>query len=195
MSCPNCIREEGYFFGVDYRCAKTNEIITDKSKYTYQCTGNYYDECEIYKRTTSSSGCFLTTIVHQILGKKDNDEILENFRLFRDNILQKNEKYHNILKEYDVIGPMIVECIELDENKEKMANTIYKHILLPLDNKIKNKEYDYAVNMYQCMTMFLVEYYGLTLEYEKIRAKDYGYTNFESKTAGHGHCLKKVMAK
>ena len=174
----------------DYWCDK-NDCKVDRNRYNRYCIGYHYNECDVYNKSSSSSGCFLTTIVHQILEKKDNDEILENFRLFRDNILQKNEKYHNILKEYDVIGPMIVECIELDDNKEKMANTIYKHILLPLDNKIKNKEYDHAVNMYQCMTMFLVEYYGLVLEYEKVKNNGYGYTDFNAKRAGHGYCLKR----
>jgi hypothetical protein len=196
MGCPNCVTESSFFgFSVDHRCTIKDEIVTDEIKWKFQCTGNYYSDCEIYKRYNSGTGCFLTTIVHKILGKKDNDSILENFRSFRDNVLQKDSKYYDVLKMYDTVGPMIVECIELDDNREKMANTIFKNILLPLNDKINNHEYDHAVNMYQCMTMFLIEYYGLMPEYEKIKDRDYGYISFDVKSAGHGRCLKRVVTK
>ena len=174
----------------DYWCDKNNCRIDD-AWYNRYCKGYRYNECEIYKKSNSSTGCFLTTIVHKILGKEDNDSILENFRSFRDNVLQKDSKYYDVLKMYDTVGPMIVECIELDDDKEKIANTIFKNILFPLNDKINNHEYDHAVNMYQCMTMFLIEYYGLMPEYEKIKDRDYGYISFDAKRAGHGRCLKK----
>jgi len=87
---------------------------------------------------------------------------------------------------------MLVDCIENDCDKEKMAGGVYKNILLPLNEKITNKEYDHAVNMYHCMTMTLISYYGLDSEYENIRNNGYNYPSFNPKTAGHGFRKVKV---
>ena len=105
-------------------------------------------------------------------------------------MLQQNEKYYDVLKEYDIIGPMLVDCIENDRDMEKMAGGVYRNILLPLNEKINNKEYDQAVNMYHCMTMTLINYYGLDNEFEDIKANGYNYPSFNPKTAGHG--LRKI---
>jgi len=188
MSCQY-YKWNGGIFG-DYWCIKNDKRVPSDHYYKY-CRDYSYSDCPIYKQS-QSSGCFLTTIVHKILGKEDNDKVLENFRGFRDNVLQQNEKYYDVLKEYDIIGPMLVDCIENDCDKEKMACGVYRNILLPLNEKINNKEYNHAVNMYHCMTMTLISYYGLDSEYENIRNNGYNYPSFNPKTAGHGFRKVKV---
>ena len=188
MSCEHYKFQDG-LFGGDYYCIKQEKTVSTDTYYKY-CRDYNYSACPIYKHT-ESSGCFITTIVCKILGKKDNDEILENFRNFRDNILQQNKKYYDTLKEYDIIGDMLVDCIENDRDKEKMASGVYRNILLPLNEKINNKEYDRAVNMYHCMTMNLISYYGLDREYNEIKANGYNYPSFNPKTSGHGYKVKK----
>lgn len=60
----------------------------DDGTYRKYCRDYNYDECPIYKHQESSS-CFITTVACQILGKEDNDPVLNDFRKFRGNILQK----------------------------------------------------------------------------------------------------------
>lgn len=87
-------------FGGDYWCNK-KDCRVDDNTYRRYCRDYSYDECPIYKKTESSGACFITTVVCKIVGLKDNDQVLQNLRNFRDNILQPNEKYYDILKEYD----------------------------------------------------------------------------------------------
>lgn len=188
MSCEFYTFKGGLFSG-DYYCIKKETVVSSETYYKY-CRDYNYGECPIY-RHTESSGCFLTTIVCQILGKKDNDEILENFRLFRNNILQPNKKYHDTLKEYDVIGLMLVDCIVNDCDKEKIATSLYDNAMKKINSQIKEKKYDEAVESYYLMTLKLINYYGLKHEYNQIKDNDYGYTNFNPKTAGHGYKVKR----
>lgn len=187
MSCPYYKYKSGTLFGY-YWCIKDNKEV-QTSEYEKYCRGYYYDECPIY-RQSQSSGCFITTIVCDILKKQDNDELLENLREFRNNILQPNENYHDILKEYDVIGPKLADCIINDHDKEKMASCLYENALLPINKKINNKEYDSAIEMYYLMTLSLVNYYGLKHEYGEIKERDYDYEDFNPSKSGHG--LRKI---
>lgn len=192
MSC-DFYEFQGGLFGGDYYCKIKKATINSDTYYRY-CRGYSYDECPIYKHEkSSSSGCFITTIICNILGKDDNDELLNNFRKFRDNILVPNEKYHDILKEYDVIGSEVSELIANDKEKEKMAVGIYKNALLPINERIDQKDYDMAVEMYYIMTLSLVNYYGLKHEYNRIKDKNYNNFEFDKKTAGHG--LRKIRIK
>lgn len=192
MSCE-FYKFDGGFFGGDYYCIKQEKAVSTDT-YNKYCRDYNYRECSIFKHT-ESSGCFLTTIVCQILGKKDNDEILANFRIFRDNILQPNQKYHDILKEYDVIGPMLVDCISNDNDKEKLATCLYNNVMGKINTQIKQKQYDEAVESYYIMTLSLINYYGLKHEYNQIKDNNYEYTDFDPKTAGHGLRLKRTKIK
>ena len=180
--------QSGLFCG-DYYCKiKKSTISTDT--YNRYCKNYNYNNCPIYKENTNSSSCFITTVVCNILGKRDNDELLNNFRKFRDNILVPNEKYHDILKEYDVVGSKVSELIYKDEDKEKMAVGIYINALLPINDRIEEQDYDTAVEMYYIMTLSLVNYYGLKHEYNRIKDKNYNNYEVNKDTIGHG--LKKV---
>jgi len=165
----------------DYYCFKKNDTVKENDYYRY-CRNYSYDECPIYKYT-ESSGCFITTVACQILGKQDNDPILNNFRNFRDNVLQKDEKYYDTLKEYDTIGPVLADCIINDKDKEKLALGIYE-TLINKNELIDKKEYDLAVVVYTAMTLSLECYYGLEKVCDQIRNND--YEEIEPSLSGHG---------
>lgn len=83
----------------------------------------YYpgDDCshQSPKATSSSSNCYITTIVCDKLGLEDDCSVLNTLREFRDNVMQQNFKYCKILFEYDVIGPKISEMIKNDTDTDK----------------------------------------------------------------------------
>lgn len=188
MSCPYYEFKSGTLFTYYYWCKKDNKEVLNR-EYEKYCSGCYYDECPIYKQS-QSSGCFITTIVCDILKKQDNDELLENLRKFRNDILQPNENYHDILKEYDVIGTRLADCIINDPDKEKMASCLYENALLPINKKINNKEYNNAIEKYYLMTLSLINYYGLKHEYTAIKERNYDYEDFNPSKSGHG--LRKI---
>lgn len=183
---------KGGLFGGDYWCKK-KDCRVDDDTYRRYCRDYDYSSCPIYKENSSSSGCFITTICCQILGKDDKDPIMNNLRSFRKDILRENPKYYFILKEYDVIGPMIGDALLNDRNKEELAFSFYHSAILPVNDLINSKNYEGAVNLYLLMSKALIDYYGLTDEYKKLKEKDYGYEGFEPTLAGHG--IKKVRTK
>ena len=111
MSCTYYRWNGGSFTG-DYWCDKNDKRV-DSDTYSKYCRGYYYSDCPVYKRSDSSGGCFITTIVCNVLGKSDDDKVLNNLRYFRDNVLKKDECYRYILIDYDNIGPVIA-CEILD---------------------------------------------------------------------------------
>lgn len=185
MSCTYYRWEGGSFFG-DYWCDK-KDCRVDSDTYSKYCRDYNYDECPIYKRSESSGGCFITTVLCQILGLPDNHEVLNTLRAFRDNILQKDKQYEEILKIYDAIGPMVADAIMQDKNKEQLAFDLYKSSLLPIVEEIKANNYERATKHYLYMTLALVSEYGLRQTYNCLKEVDFGFTNFEQTKAGHGY--------
>ena len=101
---------------------------------------------------TSSGGCYITTIICDVLKVPDKNIFLDTLRFFRNNILQNDEKYKDILVEYDIVGPIIAKNINNDPLKYQIAtNTFFKYIK-PITNMIKSKNYDEAINNYKDMT-------------------------------------------
>lgn len=177
---------KGGLFGGDYWCDK-KDCCVDTDTYRKYCRDYNYSNCLIY-RNTESVGCFITTIVCAMLNKPDDDKVMTTLRKFRNEVLQKNEKYYDILKDYDNIGPIIASSIIKDTDCITMANTVYNNILIPITNLIENKEYDKAVSMYQIMTLSLIDCYGYREYYEEMKKKNYGYKidEFNPEEAGHG---------
>lgn len=192
MSCTY-YEFKGGFIGGDYWCRKKDCRVDDGTYYRY-CRGYNYDECPIYQHQ-ESSGCFITTVACQILGEEDNSSVLNDFRKFRENILQKNTKYYDILKEYDVIGPKIANALFHDKDREEMAKGLYQNAILPVHRFILEENYDKAVETYYVMTLMLVNYYGFKREYNEIKDQDYGYSSLEFNPKISGHGMKKVKRK
>ena len=188
-SCRFYSYESGFFSGGN-TCSVTGtkERVTE-DYYRRYCRYDYNRrDCPLYRKygPYESSGCFITTVVHNILGNPDNCKVLNDFRRFRDDILQKNPQYREGLKEYDGIGPTIACQIAHDKDAKDMADMTYQLDLLKVHKYYLQGEYDKAYLYYCKMTRDLISYYGLDEEYEKAKANDYGYTNFNQAVAGHG---------
>ena len=183
----------GLFSSLYYTCSITGneENLTDSEVRNY-CMRNAYD-CSRYKQYgPSGGGCFITTVTCEILNKKDDEKVMNNLRMFRDNVLQENEKFHDVLKEYDTIGPIVADKLRNDENKEKISEILYEKVLTPISELVSNKEYDKAVEKYYLMTLLMINYYKLKHDYNSIKENDYNYDSFDPKKAGHG---KKLILK
>lgn len=179
----------------DYQCG--NCQYYDSGGYTPDKYPSYYKGyCSWYKtyyypgnscnhqrtRDNNNSNCYITTIVCDVLGKNNNDEVLTTLRYFRDEIMQKDEKYYDTLREYDVVGPIIAKNIAKDFNEDKDTSIweiIFNNYILPVANYIKNNTYDLAVSKYKEMVTNLKEYYSITNE-------DTLIDNYDMSRGGHG---------
>lgn len=185
MSCTFYKWDSGFFFG-DYYCTKQNKAV-DSETYSKYCRDYNYSECPIYKHQ-ESSGCFITTVVCDILGTKDNDKTLETLRNFRDNVLQKNKKYYHLLKLYDNMGPKIADAILHDSDNRKLSTFLFNDIIKPISKQIEQKNYDRAINNYELMMLSLINYYGFKHDYNNAVDRDYNYQEkeFNPRLSGHG---------
>lgn len=178
MSC------QFYKWNGDYWCTKNNCRVTDSNYYKY-CRNYGYSDCPTYK-SGSSSGCYLTTIVCHVLNKQDNDYVLNTMRTFRDNYLQKDKKYEQLLKDYDNMGPIIAEWIMNDKNNQDIASKLYDNVLVKIASELDNKHYELAVTLYEDMTLELIKHYGLESLYNSLKGNNYYLETFDQSTSGHG---------
>lgn len=154
-----------------------------KGHCTMQKSCYYPDDniCSYYKNKDSyvpGGGCFITTIVCDMLGFDDKCSILETLRGFRNTVMQKDSKYKDILYEYDAVGPEIAKNIR-DEEDLGLINGIVDFYILPTVDLVREKKYEEAVSKYKTMTKSLESYYGI--EYNGKAPTTYDYTK-----GGHG---------
>ena len=122
-------------------------------------------------------GCHIVTALTELLGLPEKDGILDVFRSFRANILEKDPEYKEMLKIYDVVGPKIAKEMKKDysdgKDKEMIMET-YDLIMVPIarlikedssiDKNTKEKNKLEAIRRYTEITKELMKYYGIELE-------------------------------
>jgi len=141
------------------------------------------------KSRNNGGGCFLTTILCNILKMDDNNIYLNTMRNFRDNILQKDEKYKSLLVEYDIIGPKIANILNNDPLKEKVAKMFFERDIVPIVNLINSNEYEKAINAYWMMTTTIKNFYGISsfnISIDEIN-------NADIEKSGHGKYIRKKI--
>ena len=184
--CPYYCFKDG-LFGGDYWCNVVDRAVPD-SVYRSMCKDyTDYKKCANYiQKGNQSSGCFITTVVHTILHNPDNCKVLNDFRNFREDVLKKNPKYYEGLKEYDVIGPAVACRLGNDKDAYDMAKMTYEIDLLKVHKFYLTGEYDKAYDWYCKMTYDLISYYGLDDLYHRLKNINFGIKEFHPELAGHG---------
>lgn len=166
-----------------------------KGEDRYACDARCYNFCEAYSRSNysrenmyensrnhlSSGGCYLTTIMCQLLGFQDNNYYLNTLRAFRDNVMKTNINYAPLLLAYDVIGPTIAEKLSEDKNGKVIAKTFFDKYIIPSVMAIYRGKTQKAIDIYTTMTTTLAEYYNINTDviYPMI-------TEIDQKHLGHG---------
>lgn len=168
---------------------------SSKGEYRFACDARCYNFCEAYGRSnysrenmydnsrnhSGSSGCYLTTIMCQLLTFKDNNYYLNTLRNFRDNVMKKNINYIPLLLTYDVIGPQIAEELRKDPYSKQIALTFFdKYITKSVDAITEGKE-ESAINTYVAMTTALAERYNIIIPTIQV-----DLSNLELDSLGHG---------
>lgn len=140
--CGNCAhfdKNQKEYWGDRCYCTETRKYkdASEKACYSYvkRPEGGY-----------QPSGCFITTIVCEILGYEDNCDVLQTLRFIRDNYLKKTEQGRMLLQEYDIIGPVIsnelAKCPVID------SIVLAHKYILPCYDLIKQNRYESAVQVY-----------------------------------------------
>ncbi len=104
-----------------------------------------------YPVSTSAGGesCFLTTACVQEKKLADNCVELTTLRFLRDNYMSSKPTGKNLIKEYNTIGPQLVNAINNCENKSEIYDFMYHNMILPAVELVKDKKYKQATNFYK----------------------------------------------
>lgn len=143
--------------------------LNDERNGEYYCGERYEyypasdSTCWSFKPREDGGGCYLTTIVCNILGYADNGNILNTLRKFRDNVMRNNNAYQYLLDEYDIVGPKIAACIEHDAAKQELALLMKERYILPVYEYLQQKNYAAAVSQYKEMVLYLKQHYASEL--------------------------------
>lgn len=106
-------------------------------------------------------GCYITTMVVDILGYEDNCDLLQTLRSWRENFLRVNVEYLPILVQYDIVGPLISRYILKEQNNRLQCQRIVDYFLIPCVDEIKRGNNVEAVEIYLNMVNHLNDTYGL----------------------------------
>lgn len=152
--CVYCEKNEG-FWGDSHECLKKSVRVNPGDPacrdFIYKSKGNEYER----------SGCYITTIICDILGYSDNCEVLNILRDFRERALKSNMEDLAILQEYDQVGPIISERIKQDEKSISLAMELLQGFIIPCTISIKQGNKDEAVSIYKNMVNMLKVKYCL----------------------------------
>ena len=159
-----------YYQCIDCKYYNENDLNRYGEGYcTERC--QYYPKsdkaCSKFDRRSDyqSSGCFLTTTICNIFGFRDNCIGLETLRYFRDTVLVNDIRYHKLLAEYEVIGPVISEKMYKDNNRMEVAEYYFENYLYDIiTDFVPNGKSEDAINSYVNMTNDLKRMFGITNE-------------------------------
>lgn len=167
-----------------YSCADCDFMdIADKNRYgEAYCSLRhaYYNPSDTACNKASVKGrsvgdvprCYITTCVCDILGKDDNCDTLDTLRFLRDSFMRKRVDYYSMLKEYDVVGPQIAYSIYNDPRRDMVANWINFCYLESACSRVKDNDYDSAIDLYIEMTNSLLGYYNISDRYNESNVDD-----------------------
>ena len=166
-------------YASDARCGNFCEAYS-RSNYSRQ---NMYD----VSKNASSSGCYLTTMMCQLLGFKDDNYYLNTLRSFRDNVMKKNGEYIPLLITYDVVGPMIAKKLGEDKHGREIAQVFFQEYITKSVAAIEEEKNKEAINIYIAMTDALAERYNVNTTFIRPNIED-----IDMQKLGHARVRKPI---
>lgn len=175
------------------------------NKETYTSRDRYYcNECHRYRELTEKacysflrnpsqgkenggytpSGCYLSTIIVNVLGYSDNCNLLQILRNFREKVLKVVPEYLDLLFEYDTIGPIISEKIANYENRMDLCLSITNDYIIPYSTLISKGEYIEAISLYRKMLNALKSFFKIEADFQMPSQEEISKIDYE--TLGKG---------
>ena len=163
-SCPRC-GQRGDEYTAQWWCScGYTGIFEGKScpycgSTEYEARNNPNDPTR--QRNSSSGGCFLTTVVCQVLSYEDDCFALENLRKFRSEVLEKIDRGKKLLAEYRKVSDLIIPNIESDEEKENVCRYVYDNYIMPVNRLVEESKNDAAIDKYTEMVNYFIGKYNI----------------------------------
>lgn len=135
-----CTRRRQYYDLKERKCAY----------YEYDRYKDYYD---------LNHRWHIVSAVLRILPELAGEPWAERLRAFRTDVLEKDARYEQALRVYDVAGPFLACRLTADPRAEDLCRTLARCWLKPVSDKIAKGEYDGAFRLYAGMVDVLLNLY------------------------------------
>lgn len=179
--CP-CVEKDEYRFANDYYAETCDSFFRVGWGYRSEAMKAIADADRYVKEHTNSGPCFITTAIVHILGMGDTCEELQTLRVFRKNILQKDDKYRDLLLRYDAVGPVLARALACDEDRVQIAIDLFQIYIKGCVRYLKAGRVDDAIVLYTEMVERMISKYMLRREFIPEVARD----SYVQDCGGHG---------
>lgn len=160
-TCSNFDWDNKESYATRFRCDGTCRYVSPWDKQYYCNHKNNSNESS--NNSYTPSGCYITTMICNILGYPDDCELLTTLRMLRDNVLKCDFNYIDLLCQYDIVGPLIShKLIEKEDNYRFSLQVCYNY-LIPCINAIKEGFISESVRIYTNMVTYLCETFNIEL--------------------------------
>ena len=134
----------------DY-CLKKEDYVSKDTVNTYCDNSSKYKDCPIYRDSSSSGGCYLTTACVECKGLADDCYELTMLRNFRDTYLAKQVGGKEEIEDYYENAPRIVREIDSRKDAVDVYEDIYDKVIKPCIDCIENGKQEDARKLYKEM--------------------------------------------
>ena len=158
-NCRECecmdMNDVAYYDSSKRYCTERHEYYNPNDT---ACSRMRYDET---RKPSTSSTCYLTTMISNILRHPDNGHALRTLRKFRNEYMLNHPETYPILIEYDIVGPKIAKQLNDDPLNIYIAREFYLSYIKPIVSHIEHEEYGIAISKYQDMTNRFKNFYHI----------------------------------
>ena len=145
------------FSGKDWCIYRDQEISRD----VYREYCEYYSSSKNcpFRKSSSSTGCFLTTACVAAKNLPDDCYELETLRGFRDSYIKELANGEKLIKEYYDIAPKIIEAIEKEPDVDCIFKKLFEKLVQPCVHYIEQGQNETAYVLYEKTVISLKEKY------------------------------------
>jgi hypothetical protein len=120
-------------------------------------------------------GCFLTTAAVRYMGQKDNGEVLNTLRNFRDTYMQKDREKNKDVQWYYTNAPRIMRALDARKDAGSVYREMYNDYVIPAYRNIKAGKNAEAYADYKRLVNFAKRESGIDNEALTPKPKHYMY--------------------
>lgn len=114
---------------------------------------------KIHEDIDDYEDCYLTTACVNHMGKSDDCAELTILRNFRDNVLLSSIPGRELVRQYYAFAPQLLQCINQDSEKNRIYDSIYSEMIMPVIECIDQRKNEEAIALYRNFTLQLKEKY------------------------------------
>lgn len=166
--CSECTYlkiEDGDTKGGKYWCKYCNWVYADE----IEC-GNFIlarsrpsEVSTSAERYSKDHRYYILTVICKLLGIDHYNIHLDALQNLSDNYLSRCDLGKDLLKKYDIIGPIVASYIEDSPYSLSIASTLLQNFIIPTTSYVEHNDFKKATRLYIRMTERLMEYYKIDL--------------------------------